>query len=84
MTYVLETPNGTVWKIEDGAGGDRWGLYYSRNGARRKIASYISPGAAALAVANGDTGVHEWDDAPRDPAQFTLRHWQRIPLPQSA
>jgi hypothetical protein len=27
-------------------------------------------------VANGDTGVHEWDDTPRSAMEFDLGHWR--------
>lgn len=77
MSYFIQTSTGVAWKIEDGERGGRWALYYRRATGWTRVASYINPGAAALAVANGDTGIHEWDDTPREAASYDLRLWQR-------
>jgi hypothetical protein len=63
--------------MEDGERGGRWTLYYRDTTKWVRVASYHDPMAAALAVASGDTGIHEWDDVPRDAASYELRYWQR-------
>jgi hypothetical protein len=78
VSYFLENPNGSAWKIADGDRSGRWTLFFRSPGATwRKVASYTSPGAAALAVGSGDTGIHEWDDVPRSAVDFDLDRWQR-------
>ena len=86
MLYFLQNPDGSGWKIEDADRSNRWTLHYRRANRWQKVTSYTSPAAAALAVAGGDTGIHEWDDRPRNSGDFVLSRWRREdgPLAESA
>jgi hypothetical protein len=77
MVYILKCPEGFEWKIADGDASGRWTLLLHRGAMWVKIATYTAPGAAALAVANDDTGVTEWDHAPHDRSVYQLSRWTR-------
>jgi hypothetical protein len=78
--YTLRVSESATWKIADGDPSKRWWLCFNGGDGWRTLLSYTAPGAAALAVASGDTGIDEWDEARRghhDVDQFVLSKWQR-------
>ena len=75
MRYTIEQ-DGFRWEIADHNGSGRWLLRVQHRSDWLRVASYNGPGAAALAVASGDTGITEWDDHARVPGSFTLDRWQ--------
>jgi hypothetical protein len=74
MTYTIQQ-DGFIWEIPDAGSTHRWRLRVKRGETWETTASYISPGAASLAVASGDTGVADWDLRPRRATDFRLSHW---------
>lgn len=77
MIYSIQR-NGFRWEITYSESSHRWRLRYRRNKSWLAVATYTAPGAAALAVASGDTGISDWDDAIRDPAEFDLTRWRAL------
>lgn len=77
MRYVLRTPDGSVWTIEESERSHRWTLCYQTAEGNRRAGSYNSPGDAALAVAANETGIDEWDFGAHAPIPFNLSTWER-------
>lgn len=75
MLYLYEIGDGRAWRIEHSTPSNRWVLSWREGNRWRNVASHANPGSAALAVANGDTGLTEWDESSRDPASFALQNW---------
>ena len=70
---------GAVWRIEPIGGNATWHLkFLAANGDRHLLQGYSSPQAAALAVAQGTTGVETWDKTERNEADFALQKWKKI------
>ena len=76
MPYMLRIPDGPVWKIEEAHASHRWMLLLQRDASWHRVASYNSPGAAALAVACNETGINDWDNARHAPIPTSLQQWQ--------
>lgn len=76
MHYTLSDREGMSWRILEDEKTHRWLLWSKRHGAWKKVASYSSPGAAALAVAFGETGEFSPENSAPNPEDYKLTNWE--------